>query len=451
MRARLPITGAVEHPLVSVIVPAYNYARYLPEAIDSALAQDWPALEVIVVDDGSTDETPEVLAAYGDRITAIRRPNGGLNAATSTGIGAARGDFLTFLDADDTWRPDRVRLLAEALLAHPEAGLSWGDMEIVDERGNLTAPSFRARYGLPALSGRVLGRLLQGNFVSAGSMMVRASLRERFHPIPEFAAWQDWWIAVRVAEVAEIVAIPEPVNVYREHGSNMNLGADVAKVSRLFRQELPFRRWLLEHVPPSQATPRQWGVAVEMLDVAMTRAAGEAGCALPELVEITADDRRRAAAAREEARQALLGGDPALALARAAAAIGAAPDDGDARALFAQAAPLAVAQADRAQAADQTVRRDVTFALLDDLERDPQLLARYGREVGGGDDATLVVGGVDHPGAVQRLQALLAAAGMDGDDAADVLAIEARDPAGAAAAIGRAVTRRLEPARPAAA
>src|SRR2546423_7727277 len=91
---------------VSVVVPAYNYARYLPQAIDSALGQTHPPLEVIVVDDGSTDDTPRVLDAYGDRIRAVRQANQGAGAARNAGIAVARGEYVAFLDSDDLWRPD---------------------------------------------------------------------------------------------------------------------------------------------------------------------------------------------------------------------------------------------------------------------------------------------------------------------------------------------------------
>ena len=433
-------------PLVSVILPAYNYAEYLPQAIDSALAQDWPAVEVIVVDDGSTDATPDVIASYGDRIRSVRRPNGGLNAATDTGIAAARGEFLTFLDADDTWRPGRVRLLAEALASHPDAGLAWGDMEVVDGGGNLTQPSFRRASGIEPLSGRVLGRLLWGNFISAGSLMVRASLRDRFHPIPPFAAWQDWWIVSQVAAVADVHAIPEAVNIYRQHDRNMNLGADAARLTGLYRTEIPFRRWLLQNVPAPAASVEQWAMAVRLLDTAIRQVAAEDGRTPADVAPVGTEEQRRHGVVLEEGRHALTAGDPVGAVARLAAAIGAWPGSDDARALLAQALPLAFRQAERAQAPEPAARSLVTFALIDDLEADPALLARYAGGVSGDDDATLVVGGVDHRGAVERLQALIRRAGMDSDDAADVLALQARDPAAAAAEVGRPIARRLESA-----
>ncbi|MFM7100229.1 MAG: glycosyltransferase family 2 protein [Verrucomicrobiota bacterium] len=90
------------------MVPAYNYARYLPEALDSVLAQTWPAWECVVVDDGSTDDTPAVGARYAaldSRFRVIRKKNGGLSAARNTGIEAAQGDWVAFLDADDVWCP----------------------------------------------------------------------------------------------------------------------------------------------------------------------------------------------------------------------------------------------------------------------------------------------------------------------------------------------------------
>jgi len=232
-------------PQISVIVCAYNYERYLPEALDSVLAQDHPSFEVIVVDDGSTDGTPDVVARYGDAVRGIRRPNGGLNAATSTGIAAARGDYLTFIDADDAWPQGRLSVLARMLDARPHVGLVWGDMAVVDAEGRSMAPSVTPLLRPGPRSGRLLGPLLRGNYISAGSLMVRASLRDRFHPVAPVAPYQDWWIATRVAACAEIQRVDAVVNRYRHHGQNMNLGADAARTRALSVAEVPFRRWLL--------------------------------------------------------------------------------------------------------------------------------------------------------------------------------------------------------------
>ena len=260
-------------PTVSVIIPCFNYERWVAGAVRSALDQDWPAIEVIAVDDGSTDRTPEILASFGDAIRVIRRPNGGLNAATSTGLEAATGEFLTFLDADDEWGPDRCRLLAEALIAAPNAGLVYGDMEIIDTQGRTRVASFREDQGIDAVGGRVLGRLLAGNFISAGSLMVRSSLRSRFHPIPDFAAWQDWWIATRVAEVADVLPIDAVVNRYRDHGGNMNLGVSGPAFVELCRTELAFRRWLLTALDPAHATAKELVTGLVVYDSQLNRVA----------------------------------------------------------------------------------------------------------------------------------------------------------------------------------
>ena len=98
---------------ISVIIPTYNRAHCVSEAIDSVLAQDPPADEVIVIDDGSTDSTPEVLAGYGDRITVVQQPNAGAGAARTAGLRHASGDWITFLDSDDLWYPGRLALFRE--------------------------------------------------------------------------------------------------------------------------------------------------------------------------------------------------------------------------------------------------------------------------------------------------------------------------------------------------
>src|SRR5687767_14566662 len=110
-------------PTVSVVIPTYNYGRYVGDAIDSALAQTRPPDEVVVVDDGSTDDTPDRLAAYGDRIRVVRQTNQGLSAARNAGIRAAHGDWVAFLDSDDAFHPRKLELQLGALARRPELRL----------------------------------------------------------------------------------------------------------------------------------------------------------------------------------------------------------------------------------------------------------------------------------------------------------------------------------------
>src|SRR5437868_12767968 len=104
-----------EAPLVSIIIPCYNQAEFLSEAIDSALAQTYRPIEVLVVNDGSPDETEKVARSYGERIEYISRDNGGLSAARNTGIARARGCYLKFLDSDDQLHPAQIARQVEAL------------------------------------------------------------------------------------------------------------------------------------------------------------------------------------------------------------------------------------------------------------------------------------------------------------------------------------------------
>ena len=106
---------------VSVIIPAYNSAICLEEAIDSALSQEWPAMEVIVINDGSTDATAEVARRYGKRIVYLEQPNLGQGAARNAGLRVARGELIAFLDADDYWKPQFLKVCVQFLSAHPEA------------------------------------------------------------------------------------------------------------------------------------------------------------------------------------------------------------------------------------------------------------------------------------------------------------------------------------------
>lgn len=243
-------------PLVSCIVPAYNVGPYVGAAIESALALDWPAdrLQVIAVNDGSTDHTADVLARYADRIEIVTQGNQGFIAAVNAGLERVRGDYIGLLDGDDEWPADRLRIQVAALESAPSVGLVHGDMEIVDTDGRVLDPSFFGQQRLAVPEGDVFGPVIRGNFVSGGASLFRASFLDRLWPIPPEAAWPDWWIATRIGEVAQIRTSPGVFNRYRQHGANMGLNASPEQFARRKVEEIRFRRWILRELAGSRAS-----------------------------------------------------------------------------------------------------------------------------------------------------------------------------------------------------
>jgi glycosyltransferase involved in cell wall biosynthesis len=120
--------------LVSAVIPVYNGEQYLAEAIASVLAQDYRPLEVIVVDDGSTDRSGEIAQSY-PLVRCIRQPHLGVSAARNAGIAAAGGEFIAFLDADDVWMPDKLTVQVGYLLAHPDVGFAFARQRFLFEQG----------------------------------------------------------------------------------------------------------------------------------------------------------------------------------------------------------------------------------------------------------------------------------------------------------------------------
>lgn len=298
-------------PLVTGIVAAYNYERYLARALDSALRQDYPPdrLEIVVVDDGSTDGTPEIARGFADRsggrIRYVRQENGGLSSATTRGLEEARGELITLLDADDIWPDDRTRRLVDFLQERPEVGLAYGDMEIIDEDDRTLHASSFGLHNVTPLRGRVLPALLKGNFISAPALMVRSSLKDRFCPIPSFVPWQDWYIAGRVAEVAEIDFITAQLARYRMHGDNMNHGKQGAEVVAILRRELPFRRWILANFRADDLTVGDLVAAFNQFAGIYAQVARSEGLRLEDVIDVSSDDRADAAERTEAGRVAL--------------------------------------------------------------------------------------------------------------------------------------------------
>lgn len=132
----------VERNLVSVVLPTWNRAYVLPRAIESVLAQSYPHIELIVVDDGSTDDTATVVTRYGAGVRYLHRKNGGVAAARNTGLAAVRGEFVALLDSDDEWLPWKIEAQMAVFRKFPEVGMVWSDMAAVDEHGKHLAQRF---------------------------------------------------------------------------------------------------------------------------------------------------------------------------------------------------------------------------------------------------------------------------------------------------------------------
>src|SRR5215207_3538570 len=267
-----------DRPRVSCIITTFNYAHFVAQAIDSALAQTYgeDALEVIVVDGASTDDTPSVVEPYRDRLAYIRESsNEGVVSSANRGLEAASGDLIAFLNADDVWYPTTAERLSERLAARPEIGLVYGGMEMIDADGTTLHPSYYERFGIQPQSGRLLGRLLRGNFIASGCFMFRAELLSACHPIPDWVPWEDWYIVLRLAAVARFEYLPLPVLRYRFHGANQVLMAEGERLLGTWQKELSFRRRLLTEVSPRAISAADLLDAVASFD-AIARRLGEA-------------------------------------------------------------------------------------------------------------------------------------------------------------------------------
>jgi glycosyltransferase involved in cell wall biosynthesis len=205
-------------PRVSIIVPAYNQGRYLGDAIRTGLGQTCSDLEVLVVDDGSTDDTREVAYGFLDpRVRYIRQENQGLSAARNTGIRHARGAFLTYLDSDDQFLPDKLEILLGVLEQQPEVGFVSGQAILIDEDGRPLGERFER-----AVPGEASDWLL-GNPLHVGSVMVRREWQERVGMFDEtLRSYEDWDMWLRLARAGcPMHSVRHPVSLYRFHGSQM--------------------------------------------------------------------------------------------------------------------------------------------------------------------------------------------------------------------------------------
>jgi glycosyltransferase involved in cell wall biosynthesis len=217
---------------VSLVIATYNHARFLGEALDSAVAQTLTGVEVVVVDDGSTDDTPDVLARYGGRIRVIRQPNRGLAAARNTGLAAARGTYVSFLDADDVLMPTKLAEQVVILDRAPAVGWTYCDVLIeTAASGAAIRASERFGYGTRTLEGWLFPELIHGNFIPAIAPLIRRSVLDAAGAFDErLTALEDWDLWLRLSLIAEARYSPAVLVRYRVRPGGMS--EDRARMDR---------------------------------------------------------------------------------------------------------------------------------------------------------------------------------------------------------------------------
>lgn len=211
----------MSNPLVSVIIPTYNSANYVTNAVDSVLAQTFTDLEVIVVDDGSTDDTREALSRYAAPVRYLHQDNAGVSVARNLGIAESRGRYVAFLDADDTWMAHKLERQLQALDNSHEMGVSYSAHLVVDD---VLRPV--AVHGSQRWSSALEDLLYKGNVVgSICTVLVEHSLLKQVGGFdPELSQCADWDMWIRLARHTEFLYIDEPLVTYRQHDNNMSRG-----------------------------------------------------------------------------------------------------------------------------------------------------------------------------------------------------------------------------------
>jgi hypothetical protein len=220
---------------VSIVIDNFNYARYLAQAIDSALGQTWGDKEVIVVDDGSTDGSAEVIRGYGDRVRSVFQPNGGQAAAINAGFAQSRGEVVIFLDADDVLLPMAAERAAAVFAAQPATAKVQYRMAVVDAHGRKSG-AIRPTPRIPLQSGDLRRQEVSFPFdlpwAAMSANAFSAAVLRRILPISVERYRRegtDWYLAHASALFGDVCALDEVCALYRIHGANQ-YGQDAATI-----------------------------------------------------------------------------------------------------------------------------------------------------------------------------------------------------------------------------
>ncbi len=220
---------AYQKDLVSVIMPAFNSERYIAEAVESVLQQSYKNFELIIVNDGSTDRTDEILQKYSNGIHYIKQPNLGVSAARNKGILASHGEYVSFLDSDDLWFKETIKLQHTFLTSHPEVGLVYGEMQLFDHTGPLSNDWVTSER-VPRPEGYIFKDLILSCLFGLSTVMVRKDVLNNVGVFdPNLPAGEDYELWLRISSKYKIGYIPDRLMMYRRHPASLTTSAPPLK------------------------------------------------------------------------------------------------------------------------------------------------------------------------------------------------------------------------------
>jgi glycosyltransferase involved in cell wall biosynthesis len=260
-------------PFASVLIDTYNHERFIEQAIVSVLAQDFPAAEreIIVVDDGSSDHTPEIVKKFEPRVRLLRKENGGQASAFNAGIPECQGEIVAFLDGDDWWAPGKLQAVASALKDDATVGLAGHGITEVFSDGRQHAELLREvpRFRIDSEAGARAFRLRK-SFLGTSRMTFRADLLRKIGKVPEALRFEaDEYLFTLAGFFSDVLILRESFTFYRLHDSNAFQIADGNK-DAIRRKQLvlealasSLRAKLAEHQTPEKLT----AIVVEWIEI----------------------------------------------------------------------------------------------------------------------------------------------------------------------------------------
>jgi len=215
----------MSRPYVTALIDTFNHERFIERAVTSVLEQDFPPseMEVLVVDDGSSDATPEILARFAPRVRLLRKPNGGQASAFNFAIPQARGEIIAFLDGDDWWAPGKLARVSETMRA--EGGVSLVGHGITEVRLDASTHTELLRETFRFRADTVAGARLfrkRKSFLGTSRMTLRAEMVRGFLPVPEeLVVEADEYLFTLAAVASSVMVLPESLVFYRIHNHNL--------------------------------------------------------------------------------------------------------------------------------------------------------------------------------------------------------------------------------------